>query len=205
MISIIPHLVVDRGLVRGPTVAEHVDGDEPEMIGMQYEVSGVRLGVAADAVQRRTSGLDGSPDSMQRVQYHGVDVVLETAIRWARSKSLQVWLVVRRTAACRWAWMVRDCLSRGKRETRKVRNSEACRAQLLLGIPGVGIPSLSRQATTPSGQRAAPRPLRSRGRAATRSTGPALGASGHDDPSERQIEAANRVLPSRAGEAGARR
>ena len=57
--------------------AEHVDGDEPEMIGMRSEVAGVRLGVAADAVQRqnerlgRVAGLDAAdPDSA------GVRVVL---------------------------------------------------------------------------------------------------------------------------------
>jgi hypothetical protein len=76
-------------------VPEHVDGDEPEMIGMRSEVSGVRLGVAADAVQRqderlrRVTGLDAAgPDSA------GVDKVLlegnPPSNRPRRSKSLQV-------------------------------------------------------------------------------------------------------------------
>ena len=76
VVGVVLHLIVDCGLV-GPTVAEHVDGDEPEMIGMRAEVSGVRLGVAADAMQRqderlgRVAGLDAAgPDSA------GVDVVL---------------------------------------------------------------------------------------------------------------------------------
>jgi hypothetical protein len=52
VVGVVLHLVVDRRLV-GPTVAEHVYGDEPKMIGVRSEVSGVRLGVAADAVQRQ--------------------------------------------------------------------------------------------------------------------------------------------------------
>ena len=52
VIGVVLHLVVDRGFI-GPTVPKHVDGDEPEMIGMRPEVSGIRLGVTADAVQRQ--------------------------------------------------------------------------------------------------------------------------------------------------------
>jgi hypothetical protein len=42
--------------------------DEPEMVGMRSEVSGVRLGVAADAARRRDERLGRAPDWTQRVR-----------------------------------------------------------------------------------------------------------------------------------------
>src|SRR4051812_42704614 len=56
VVGVVLDLVVDRGLV-GPTVPQHVDGDEPEVIGVRAEVSGVRLRMAADTVQRKDKRL----------------------------------------------------------------------------------------------------------------------------------------------------
>jgi len=76
MVGVVLYLVVDRRLV-GPTMSKHVDGDEPEMIGVRSEVSGICLGVTADAVQREDKRLGrvarfdtSSPDPA------GVNVVL---------------------------------------------------------------------------------------------------------------------------------
>jgi len=169
---------------------------------MRSEVSGVRLGVAADTVQRqdkrfgRVAGLDAAgPDSA------GVDIVLlegnapqigTDARKFAGLVSLMTvsrWLVVRPNSGVPLASMNRAA-SRAKRgETRQVENGADRRAQLLLGILRVGRPFL----VAPGDHSIRSHKQRAglfdpRGLAAIRSTGPALRAS----PSRRFARMADR-------------
>src|SRR3954471_56051 len=74
--GVVLDLVVDRGLV-GPTVSQHVNGNEPEAIGMRAEIPRICLCMAADTVQRqderlgRVARLDAAG-----LDSGGVDVVL---------------------------------------------------------------------------------------------------------------------------------
>ena len=67
MVGVVLDLVVDGGLV-GPSVSQHVDGDEPEVIGMRAEIPGVRLRMAADAMQRQDEGFGRVARSTHRVR-----------------------------------------------------------------------------------------------------------------------------------------